>query len=50
VTRACEATGETVLVPDSNGWSKGGRITDNSGKSTDRREGGGEVRRSWEAE
>ena len=33
VTRKCRATGETVLVPSRNRWSKVGRITGNTGKS-----------------
>jgi hypothetical protein len=33
MTRTCRATGETVLVPSRNRWSKVGRITGNTGKS-----------------
>ena len=32
VTRTCQATGETLLVPERNFWSKVGSITVNSGK------------------
>jgi len=35
VTRACRATGETVLVPSRNRWSRVGRITGNTGKAAD---------------
>ena len=35
VTRACQATGETVLAPSRNRWSRVGRITGNTGKSAD---------------
>jgi hypothetical protein len=35
VTRACRATGETVLVPSRNRWSRVGRITGNTGKTAD---------------
>ena len=34
VTRTCQATGEAVLVPGSNAWSKVSRITGTTGKST----------------
>src|SRR5258706_6354511 len=33
VTRACRATGETVLVPLGNRWSKVARITGETGKA-----------------
>ncbi len=33
VTRTCRATGETVLVPSRNRWSKVGRITGKTGKA-----------------
>ena len=33
VTRACRATGETVLVPSRNRWSKVDRITGETGKA-----------------
>src|SRR5260370_34935320 len=33
VTRTCRATGETVLVPPRNRWSKVGRITGKTGKA-----------------
>jgi len=35
MTRTCQATGETVLVPLRNQWSQVGRITANGGKSTE---------------
>jgi hypothetical protein len=35
VTRACRATGETVLVPLGNRWSKVGRITGSTGKAVE---------------
>ena len=35
VTRACRATGETVLVPSRNRWSKVGCITGAIGKATE---------------
>jgi hypothetical protein len=35
VTRACRATGETVLAPARNRWSRLSRITGNNGKSAD---------------
>src|SRR2546422_10950442 len=35
VARACRATGETVLAPSSNRWSRVGRITGDTGKSAD---------------
>jgi hypothetical protein len=35
VTRACRATGETVLVPSRNRWSKVDRITGKTGKTTE---------------
>ena len=34
-TRACRATGETVLAPARNRWSRVGRITGDTGKSAD---------------
>jgi hypothetical protein len=34
-TRACQATGEAVLVPSRNRWSRVGRITGDAGKSAD---------------
>jgi hypothetical protein len=49
VTRMCRATGEAVLVPSRNRGSKVGRITGDTGKSADRRDGGGRVRSSDEA-
>ena len=48
VTRTCRATGETVLAPPGNRWSKVGRITGNR-ESDRRRDGGGEARSSGEA-
>ena len=42
------ATGKALLVPGRNQWSKVGSITVNSGKWTERREGGGWVRISNE--
>ena len=41
VTRTCRATGETVLVPSGNRWSKVGRITGENRESDRRRDGGG---------
>ncbi len=35
MTRTCQATGEAVLVPGSNVWSKVSRITGTTGKSTE---------------
>ena len=35
VTRACRATGETVLVPSRNRWSRVSRITGNTGNAAD---------------
>jgi len=35
VTRACQATGETVLVPPRNRWSRVGHITGETGKVAD---------------
>src|SRR6266446_6780965 len=35
VTRACRATGETVLVPPRNRWSKVHRITGETGKAVE---------------
>ena len=35
MTRTCQATGETVLVPGRNVWSKVSRITGTTGKSTE---------------
>ena len=35
MVRACRATGETVLAPSRNRWSRVGRITGNTGKSAD---------------
>ena len=35
VTRACQATGEAVLVPPRNRWSKVGHITGKTGKVAD---------------
>ncbi len=35
VARACQATGETVLVPSRDRWSRVGRITGDNGKSAD---------------
>ena|SRR5712691_2820014 len=35
VTRACRATGETVLVPSRNRWSKVHRITGETGKAVE---------------
>jgi hypothetical protein len=35
VTRTCQATGEAVLVPGRNVWSKVGRITGGPGKSVE---------------
>src|SRR5262249_4028963 len=35
VARTCRATGETVLVPSRNRWSKVGRITGRTGKATE---------------
>jgi len=35
VTRACEATGETLLVPARNCRSRVGRITGDTGKAVD---------------
>jgi len=35
VTRACRATGETVLAPSRQRWSRVGRITGYTGKSAD---------------
>ena len=43
VTRTYRATGETLLVPNRNIWNKVSSITVNSGKRTERREGGGRV-------
>jgi len=48
VTRTYRATGEALLVPKRNLWSKVGSITVSSGKWTERREGGGGVRISDE--
>ena len=48
VARTYRATGEALLVPERNRWSKVGSITVNSGKWTERREGGGWVRMSKE--
>ena len=47
--RADRATGEAVLVPIRKGRSKVGSITGDTGKWTERRDGGGEVRSSDEA-
>jgi hypothetical protein len=49
MTRTGEATGETLLAPVRNRWSKVGRITGDTGKSAERREGGGWVGSSREA-
>jgi hypothetical protein len=49
VTRTCRATGEAVLVPVRNGWSKVSRITGDTGKAAERRDGGGEARSREEA-
>jgi len=35
VTRSCEATGETLLVPVEKSAEQGNRITGNTGKSVD---------------
>ena len=35
VARTCRATGETVLVPSRNRWSKVGRITGATGKAAE---------------
>ena len=35
VARTCRATGETVLAPSRNRWSKVGRITGKTGKATE---------------
>src|SRR5260370_41241952 len=35
VTRTCRATGETVLVPSRNRWSKVGRITAKTGQAVE---------------
>src|SRR5437899_7283926 len=35
VTRTCRATGEALLVPTRNRWSKVGRITGDPGKSAE---------------
>src|ERR1035441_2125789 len=35
VARTCQATGETVLAPSRNRWSRVGRITGDTGKSAD---------------
>jgi hypothetical protein len=35
VTRTCRATGEAVLVPSRNRWSRVGRITGDTGKSAE---------------
>ena len=35
VARMCAVTGEALLVPSRNRWSKVGRITGDPGKSTD---------------
>jgi hypothetical protein len=34
-TRTCRATGEAVLVPSRNRWSKVGRITGDTGKASE---------------
>jgi len=49
VTRTCRTTGEAVLVPVRNGWSKVSRITGDTGKAAERRDGGGEARSREEA-
>jgi hypothetical protein len=49
VTRTCGATGKAVLVPVRKDWSKVSRITGDTGKAVERRDGGGEARSREEA-